>query len=83
MNENDVERGPISELERQRWKEREKADLEVERTHAERPLEGFSGDDAGTTWSEQQDDEAARVVHADDEERSVRSSEEQAAPLQE
>lgn len=83
MDESKLPDEPLRELERQQWKERERADLEIERTHAERPLEGFSGADAGTTWSEQQDDEAAREVHANDEERSVRRSEEQARPLTE
>lgn len=73
--------GPLDEQERRRWKERERADLEVERIHAERPLEGLSGETAGTTWTEQQDDVLAREVHAHDEERSTRASEEQARRL--
>lgn len=62
------------------WREREKKDLEVERNRGERPLEGFSGEDAGTTWTDEQDDSAAAEVHAHDRDDSLRESEEQIPP---
>lgn len=64
------------QAEKERWKEREKKDLEVERNRGPRPLEGFAG--GHTTWTGQQDDAAASEVHAGDREASERLSEEQA-----
>ncbi|MFL5318024.1 MAG: hypothetical protein ACJ790_00105 [Myxococcaceae bacterium] len=69
---------PIRDQEIRRWKEREKKDLEVEHNKGPRPLEGFSG--GHTTWTGDQDDAAARTVHAHDEEKSEELSEEQAEP---
>jgi len=52
--------------ERQRLKDLEARDLEVEATRGDRPLEGFAG--GHTTWASQQDDEAAAEVFGHDEE---------------
>jgi hypothetical protein len=70
MNSDEMQRRRELDLRR----ENEQKDLEVERTIGERPLEGLSG--ARTSWTDQQDD-SARAVHEDDEERSRRASEEQ------
>jgi len=70
----------FKEHERARWREREQKDLEVEENRGPRPLEGFSGDDAGTTWTDDQDDNAARTVHAHDLADSLGESEEQVPP---
>lgn len=61
-----------------RRRENELKDLEVERRHEPRPLEGFSG--GHTSWTGDQDDGAARSEHAGDEDRSRRASEEQVPP---
>lgn len=68
---------PIREQEIRRWKEREAKDLEVEANKGPRPLEGFSG--GHTTWTGEQND-AAREVHANDEELAEKLSEKQAEP---
>jgi hypothetical protein len=62
------------DLERRR--EQELKDLETERTIGPRPLEGLSGD-AGTTWTEMQDEASSRLVHGTDEEESRELSESQ------
>jgi hypothetical protein len=64
------------ELERRR--ENELKDLEVEETPGERPLEGLSS--AGTTWTPDQDDDAARSVHEGDEAASRERSRAQVPP---
>ncbi len=64
------------EQERQRLREQEQKDLEVEAQRGPRPLEGFAG--GHTTWTGQQDDEAASQVHAQDAEASWEASERQA-----
>ncbi|NOK18110.1 hypothetical protein [Corallococcus carmarthensis] len=68
------------DLERQqaldRLREEEKKDLEVEAHRGARPLEGFAG--GHTTWTGDQDDEAAARVHAGDAEASWEASERQA-----
>jgi hypothetical protein len=64
------------EQERQRLREQEQKDLEVEAQRGPRPLEGFAG--GHTTWTGQQDDEAASQVHAQDAEASWAASERQA-----
>lgn len=68
------------DLERQqaldRLREEEKKDLEVEAHRGPRPLEGFAG--GHTTWTDDQDDEAAARVHAGDAEASWEASERQA-----
>lgn len=61
------------EQERQRLREQAQKDLEVEARHEPRPLEGFAG--GHTTWTGQQDDEAAARVHARDAEESRAASE--------
>jgi hypothetical protein len=66
----------IQELERRRLKEREKADLEVERNRGPRPLEGFSGGE--TSWVFEQNDWVAAEEHGDDAARSMEESERQA-----
>lgn len=71
--------GDIKELEIRRWKEREKKDLEVEKNRGERPLEGYSGSGAGTSWSASTDTgEASVEEHGRDKEKSEKASEEQA-----
>jgi hypothetical protein len=65
------------ERELARRRENELKDLEVERRHGERPLEGLSG--AHTTWTGEQDD-AQRADHEDDEARSREASEQQVPP---
>ena len=73
-------RDPIAEQEIRRWKEREEKDLEVERYRGERPLEGFSADEAGSTWAANADNgELSAREHGSDKERSERESERQAA----
>jgi murein DD-endopeptidase MepM/ murein hydrolase activator NlpD len=64
------------EQERQRLREQEQKDLEVESQRGPRPLEGFAG--GHTTWTGQQDDEAASQVHARDAAASWEASERQA-----
>jgi hypothetical protein len=64
------------EQERQRLREQEEKDLEVEARRGARPLEGFAG--GHTTWTGQQDDEAAARVHARDADESWQASERQA-----
>jgi hypothetical protein len=64
------------EQERERLREQEEKDLEVEGRRGPRPLEGFAG--GHTTWTGQQDDEAAARVHARDAEESWQASERQA-----
>jgi hypothetical protein len=64
------------EQERQRLREQEEKDLEVEAQRGPRPLEGFAG--GHTTWTGQQDDEAAAQVHARDAQESWQASERQA-----
>jgi hypothetical protein len=64
------------EQERQRLREQEQKDLEVEAHRGPRPLEGFAG--GHTTWTGQQDDEAASRVHARDATESWEASERQA-----
>lgn len=64
------------EQERQRLREQEEKDLEVESRREPRPLEGLAG--GHTTWTGQQDDEAAARVHARDAEESWKASERQA-----
>ncbi|HVG57813.1 MAG TPA: hypothetical protein VNA24_04615 [Hyalangium sp.] len=64
------------EQERQRLREQEQKDLEVEAQRGPRPLEGFAG--GHTTWTGQQDDEAASRVHARDAAESWEASERQA-----
>ncbi len=69
------ERLRARELERRR--ENELKDLEVEATHGERPLEGFSS--GPTTWTQEQDD-AQASIHEDDERRSREASVAQVPP---
>jgi hypothetical protein len=64
------------EQERQRLREQEQKDLDVEAQRGPRPLEGFAG--GHTTWTGQQDDEAASRVHARDAAESWEASERQA-----
>jgi len=64
------------EQERERLRLQEEKDLEVEARRGPRPLEGFAG--GHTTWTGQQDDEAAAQIHAQDAEESWRASERQA-----
>lgn len=59
-------------------REQERKDLETERDHSERPLEGFSG--APTTWTADQDDAAAEAVHGGDEDASAAASRAQIPP---
>jgi hypothetical protein len=66
----------MREKERQRWKEREAKDLEVEQERGPRPLEGFAG--GHTTWTGLQDDAAAPEVHGEDARASLEASEAQA-----
>jgi hypothetical protein len=69
------------EREMQRRLENEKKDLEVEENRGPRPLEGFSA--ASTSWTGEQDDEAASTLHADDAERSDEASREQVRAIEE
>ena len=71
----------LRELERRRLREREQKDLEVEARHGPRPLEGFSA--GPTSWTPDQNDQAAAEVHGDDDAASRRESEAQVARLQE
>ena len=64
------------EQERRRLREQEQKDLDVEAHRGPRPLEGFAG--GHTTWTGQQDDEAAAQVHAADARSSWEASERQA-----
>jgi hypothetical protein len=64
------------EQERERLRQQEEKDLEVEARRGPRPLEGFAG--GHTTWTGQQDDEAAAEVHARDAMESWQASEQQA-----
>jgi hypothetical protein len=74
MDSNEKQRRRELELRR----EQEQKDLETERTIGQRPLEGFSG--AHTTWTGQQDEDAAPEVHGDDERESRERSERQIPP---
>jgi hypothetical protein len=58
------------EQERRRLREQEVRDLEAEAARGDRPLEGYAG--GHTTWSSQQDDEAAADVYGEDEEKARR-----------
>ncbi len=71
MDSNERQRRRELELRR----EQEKKDLETERTIGPRPLEGFSR--AHTSWTEEQDDQAAPEVHGGDENAARRRSERQ------
>ncbi|MFL5347809.1 MAG: hypothetical protein ACJ8AT_23720 [Hyalangium sp.] len=62
--------------ERERLRQQEEKDLEIEAQRGPRPLEGFAG--GHTTWTGQQDDEAAAQVHARDAQESWQASERQA-----
>ncbi|MBN8468667.1 hypothetical protein JYJ95_19315 [Corallococcus exiguus] len=64
------------EQERERLREQEQKDLAVESHRGARPLEGYAG--GHTTWTGDQDDEAAARVHAGDAEASQEASERQA-----
>ncbi|MDY7229710.1 hypothetical protein [Hyalangium rubrum] len=64
------------EQERERLRDQEQQDLKVEAQRGTRPLEGFAG--GHTTWTGQQDDEAAAQVHARDAQESLEASERQA-----
>jgi hypothetical protein len=72
--------GRMRERELERRRENELKDLEVERDHSERPLEGLSA--APTTWTPEQDDAAAASVHSDDERRSEELSRAQIPPAE-
>lgn len=78
MADNPIERQHQREREqeRQRLREQEEKDLDVEAQRGPRPLEGYAG--GHTTWTGQQDDEAAARVHAGDAEASWEASERQA-----
>ena len=65
--------------ERERLRELEQKDLEVERNRGPRPLEGFAH--GHTTWTAEQDDAEAARVHAGDAEKAERASEEQVERL--
>jgi hypothetical protein len=65
--------------ERERLRELEAKDLEVEAQRGPRPLEGFAG--GHTTWTSKQDDEAASEVHAHDAQDAWNASTEQVARL--
>ena len=73
----------VSEKERERERERlrneEQKDLEVENNRGPRPLEGFAG--GHTSWTASQDDEEAAKVHADDDAKARKLSEEQVERL--
>lgn len=69
--------GRMRERELERRRENELKDLEVERDHGERPLEGLSG--AETTWTQEQDDRQ-RALHGTDEARSREASRAQVPP---
>ena len=71
--------GRMRERELERRRENELKDLEVEREHGERPLEGLSGAQ-DTTWTREQDEQQADAVHGHDEERSVEASRAQVPP---
>lgn len=74
---------PAPELRRREydnWREREIKDLEVEKNHGPRPLEGFSGKTAGTTWTLEPDEAAAATEHAHDADDSLRASRAQIPP---
>jgi hypothetical protein len=58
----------VRERELERRLENELKDLDTENTHGERPLEGLSSAPM-TTWTDEQDD-AQRAVHEDDERKS-------------
>jgi hypothetical protein len=62
----------VRERELERRLENELKDLDTENTHGERPLEGLSSAPA-TTWTDEQDD-AKRAVHEDDERKSQERS---------
>ncbi|MFB1483097.1 hypothetical protein [Corallococcus sp. RDP092CA] len=64
------------EQERKRLREQEQKDLEVESRRGARPLEGYAG--GHTTWTADQDDDAAARVHAGDAQASWEASERQA-----
>ncbi|WP_375757537.1 hypothetical protein [Corallococcus exercitus] len=64
------------EQERERLRELEQKDLEVESKRGARPLEGFAG--GHTTWTGDQDDQAAARVHAGDADAAWEASERQA-----
>ena len=70
--------GRMRERELERRRENELKDLEVEREHGERPLEGLSRAE-NTTWPRAQDESQAKV-HEHDEERSVAASRAQVPP---
>jgi hypothetical protein len=57
--------------------ENEKKDLEVEEQRGPRPLEGFSGGGAGTTWVPGQNDRLAEKEHGEDARRSWEDSQKQ------
>jgi hypothetical protein len=69
-----IERQRQKEL--QRLIEEEKKDLEVEKQRGPRPLEGFAG--GHTSWTGDQDDQAAATEHAEDARKSLEASEKQA-----
>jgi len=64
------------EQERERLRTQEQKDLEVESRRGPRPLEGYAG--GHTTWTGEQDDEAAARVHARDADESWEASQRQA-----
>ncbi|QQR43372.1 hypothetical protein JKA73_30690 [Myxococcus xanthus] len=64
------------EQERRRLREEEQKDLDVESHRGPRPLEGYAG--GHTSWTDQQDDDSARQVHAGDAQASWEASERQA-----
>jgi hypothetical protein len=78
MADNPIERQHQREREqeRERLRAEEEKDLEVEARRGPRPLEGFAG--GHTTWTGQQDDEAAARTHSRDAEESWSASERQA-----
>jgi hypothetical protein len=65
--------------ERERLRELEAKDLEVEAQRGPRPLEGYAG--GHTTWTSKQDDKAAAEVHAHDAEDAWTASQDQVARL--
>lgn len=71
---------PMRDRELARRRANERKDLEVERRHGDRPLEGLSSAGSGTTWTPEQDDREAESVHGHDEERSWRASKQQIPP---
>lgn len=62
-------------MERERLRKEEQKDLEVEANRGPRPLEGFAG--GHTSWTASQDDDAASEVHANDDEKARKLSEDQ------